>query len=251
MDMNAIGPRDIVPVLIKINKYSNSLAEKNCELFNMIIRFAIQHGYRAPYTEINLTGLIPHEDGLPKTMPADVRVLFRSIETYPTEIMRFAMKMQFLTYLRSSETMGAEWSEFNMDEKIWLIPGPRMKTKQPHAVPLTTQMVSLLNELQLITGHTKYLYPSKHNSKNNVRDSLSNAFRNHGLVITPHMCRSVASTWQKRQSPAYSPYVVEAQLSHATKNKVQAAYEIDPHLMYMSERRVMLQDWNDYLYSVD
>lgn len=246
-DIASIHTAEIVPLLERVDKRSNSLARKNQELVSMIIKYAVQRGYRPPYTQLDLSGLIPRKPRTPKVIPKDIPATFLRIDEYPERVMRYAMKIQFYGFLRSSETMGAAWSEFDFEKKEWHVPKARMKMRRPHIVPLVPQMISLLEELKKITGETPYLFPSTHNEKAMCGDALSKAFRSLSLVIVPHGCRTAAGTWMRNNK--YAPHLVEAQLSHVEKSQVAAAYQDEPHLLYLDERHSMMKAWADYLFS--
>lgn len=244
-DIKDIHAADVVPLLEKIERRSNSLARKNQELVSMIIRYAVQRGFRPPYTTIDLSGVIVRRAGKERMIPEDIQVTFSKINSCASPVMKAAMRLQFLCFLRSSELMGGKWDEIDFKKKEWHIPSERMKMRRPHVVPLSRQSLSVLRDLKILTGGTPYLFPSSHNESSMVRDSLSKSFRSAGLGIDPHRCRRVASTWLR--NAGHPPYVVELQLSHAEKNQVVGAYLHRPHLMYMDERKKMMQDWADYL----
>jgi len=246
-DIASIHTAEIVPLLERINKRSNSLAIKNQELVGMIIKYAVQRGYRPPYTQLDLSGLIPRKPRTPKVIPKDIPATFKRIDEYPESVMRYAMKLQFYGFLRSSETMGAEWKEFDFKKQEWHVPKERMKMRRPHVVPLARQIIILLKELKKITGETPYLFPSLHNQKAMCGDALSKAFRSNNLVIVPHGCRTAAGTWMRNNK--FAPHLVESQLSHVEKNEVAAAYQNEPHLLYLEERHTMMQAWANYLLS--
>lgn len=250
-DIKDVHTRDVVSLLESINKRSNSLAVKNQKLVSMIIKFAIQRGYREPYTNLDLAGLIKQKKPAIKRTPSNITAIFKKIDDYPESVMRYAMQLQFLTFLRASETMGAEWSEFNLKKKEWLIPAERMKMNRPHVVPLARQTVALLKDLKKFIGEGGiYLFPSTESKAGHlVRDSLSKAFREAELDVTPHECRTVASTWLR--NAGFAPHLTETQLSHAESNAVAAAYQSEPHLLYLQERHPMMQAWADCLIPVD
>lgn len=246
-DIANIHTAEIVQMLERINKRSNSLAIKNQELVSMIIKYAVQRGFRPPYTQLDLSGVIPRKPRTPKVIPKDIPATFKRIDEYSESVMRYAMKLQFYGFLRSSETMGAKWSEFDFKKKEWYVPKERMKMRRPHVVPLARQIINLLLDLQKITGGTPYLFPSMHNEKAMGGDALSKAFRSLNLVIVPHGCRTAAGTWMRNNK--FAPHLVESQLSHVEKNEVAAAYQNEPHLMYLDERHAMMKAWADYLFS--
>jgi integrase len=188
--------------------------------------------------------------------PAEVGELLRAIDGYAGEpATRCALRLAALTFVRPGELRAAVWSEFNLDGKnpIWLIPGPRMKMKLEHHVPLSRQAVAVLRELQPFTGHGKYLFPSLRGRDRCMSDNTLNAaLRRLGYTnqqMTAHGFRSMASTMLNSQltddeERRFDSDWIERQLAHVEPNAVRAAYNSAQHL---PERRRMLQWWADYL----
>jgi len=247
-DIATLAPVEVVPVLEKINERSNSLAIKNVELVGMIIKYSIQKGWRPPYTNFDLSGLIKVKARTPKVIPTNLPVIFQSVEQYSNFVMRTAMQMQFLFWLRSSETMGARWEEIDFKKREWHVAKERMKMKRPHVVPLPTQAVVILKKLKEVTGYSPFLFPSPFVADAHLhRDSLSKAFREHNCIIQPHGMRTAANTWLKDKG--FAPHVVRLQMSHVSKDKIGNSYLDKPWLMYLKERHVLMQSWADYLHS--
>ena len=74
--------------------------------------------------------------------------LLRRIEVYQgTHVTRLALKLMALTFVRTSELIGARWSEFNLKAARWDIPAERMKMRTPHIVPLARQSIEVLETL--------------------------------------------------------------------------------------------------------
>jgi integrase len=71
-----------------------------------------------------------------------------------------ALKLAPLVFVRPGELRKAEWIEFDLDGAEWRIPAQRMKTRQPHVVPLATQTVAILRDLYPLTGRGRYVFPS-------------------------------------------------------------------------------------------
>jgi integrase len=67
---------------------------------------------------------------------------------------RYALELMALTFVRTSELIGARWDEFDLAARQWKIPAERMKMRTPHIVALSTQTLALLARLQLLTGTT-------------------------------------------------------------------------------------------------
>jgi len=161
--------------------------------------------------------------------------------------------------VRPTELTSAEWSEFDLEKSIWVIPAKRRKLLQhikdankpedAHKVPLSRQAINIIKNLQQYTGSGKYLFPSvRTRSRPISNDTIRSALRVMGFdnnTITAHGFRGVASTFLN--TLGYRSEVIEAQLSHKDKNEIRSAYN---HADYMEERKAMLQEWANYLDSL-
>ena len=138
-------------------------------------------------------------------------------------------------------------SEFDLETAEWNIPADRMKTKQPHLVPLSQQAVAILRELHKLTGEGKYLFPSLRSSKRPMSNvAMLAAFRRMGFEkeeMTTHGFRAMARTILD-EVLQFRPDFIEHQLAHAVKDPNGRAYNRTAHL---AERRKMMQVWADYL----
>lgn len=155
-------------------------------------------------------------------------------------IIIIAIKLLILTCVRSKELRYAEWSEFDFDEKLWLIPSEKMKSKREHKVPLTPEMIHLLENLKQYSGNSVYLFPSKR-SKDGVigENTLNVAIDKIGYKgkVNPHGFRATAKTaWIEA---GYSDLATELQLAHVDKNQVREAYNYRTQLL--EERREMME----------
>jgi integrase len=97
-----------------------------------------------------------------KELPA----LLRKIEVYQgTHVTRLAIKFMALTFVRTSELIGALWDEIDFEAKRWNIPAERMKMRTPHIVPLSKQAIEVLHTLHTLTGGAELLFPGDRNGK--------------------------------------------------------------------------------------
>ena len=138
---------------------------------------------------------------------------------------KFALRLLALTFVRTGELRGAEWTEFDLDGAMWRISAERMKMRALHHVPLARQAVAMLKELQALNGDGRLLFPSqisreKSMSENTVLYVLY-GMGYHGRA-TGHGFRATASTLLNEMN--WKPDVIERQLAHTEKNKVRAAY---------------------------
>jgi integrase len=139
----------------------------------------------------------------------------------------------------------AEWAEFNLADAEWRIPAARMKMREQHLVPLSTQALELLQAFQPITGSDRYVFPSVRITERAISDNTINAaLRRPGFSgdeMVSHGFRSTASTCLNELG--WHPDLIELQLAHAERNEVRGAYN---RAQRLGERRKMMQAWADY-----
>ncbi len=174
--------------------------------------------------------------------------LLRAIDGYDgTPETLYALQLLALTFLRPGELRQAEWSEFELEQCVWTIPGPRMKMRKPHKVPLAPQALEVLKQLQAITGRGKFLFPSVRSSSRCLSENTLNAaLRRLGYTseqMTAHGFRAAASSLLN-ESGLWNPDAIEAQLAHRESNEVRRAYA---RAEYWDERVRMMTWWADKL----
>jgi integrase len=137
------------------------------------------------------------------TEPARVDELLRAIEGYSGQpITAFALRLAPLV-VRRSERRGAEWSEFDREAADWRVAAARMKMGEQHIAPTSRQGVSILRELQILTGGGPYVFPSLLSAERPMSNNTINAaLRRLGYDSdeqTGHGFRSMASTLLNEQ----------------------------------------------------
>ncbi len=159
---------------------------------------------------------------------------------------RYAIKLLMLTFVRTNELINARWEEIDFNNAQWTIPAERMKTRVPHIVPLSTQTLELFRLLYEMHGNREFVFPNQVNP----RKTMSNSTILRGLYqlgykgkLTGHGFRATAmSAIQEKLGYRYE--VVDRQLAHAPKTKVQAAYD---RAKFLDERTKMMQEWADFI----
>jgi len=182
---------------------------------------------------------VKHHKPLPaKEIPAFMQAL-RKFGGYRTT--SIAIELLLLTFVRTVELRKAEWQEFDLDNAIWRIPAHKMKMKEEHIVPLSTQAIALLRELKVWTGNRTTLFPNYRTPANLMTaTTINRSLERMGYAgkLSGHGFRGTASTILHEKG--YRPEVIERQLAHAERNQVKAAYN---HAEYLQERITMMQDW--------
>ena len=181
------------------------------------------------------------------TDPKQLGELLRAIDAYSgSHTVLTALRLAPLVFVRPTELRAAEWSEFHLDLQEWRIPGSRMKMRVPHIVPLSTQVIALLKDIQPVTGDGRYVFPSPRSRTRPLSNvALLAALRRMGYeqgTLTVHGFRSTASTLLNEQG--WRADAIERQLAHGERDHVRATYN---HAEYLAERRLMMQAWADYL----
>lgn len=172
-------------------------------------------------------------------------MFLRAINTSETRaVTSIAVKLMALTFVRTSELMGAELHEIDLEAKKWRITAERMKMKSPHIVPLATQALDLLTTLKEITGWSLYLFPREHDPKKPWVTTLSCKPLNAWVIKAKWQATALEALPARYcMSRLYTEHI-ELQLAHAPRNAVSAAYN---HPLYLQPLTVMMQQLADYL----
>jgi integrase len=177
---------------------------------------------------------------------SELRQLSERLEqTRSSASIGIAIRLLLLTFVRPGELRCAAWSEFDLGAKEWRIPAERMKMREAHIVPLSTQAVALLNELQKHGVMREQLFPNVRDPKRCMSPTtLNRSLERMGYSgkFSAHGFRATASTLLNEMG--YRPDVIERQLAHGERNQVRASYN---RAAYMAERRTMMQAWADFI----
>jgi integrase len=172
----------------------------------------------------------------------------------PTRVM---FQLMMMTFVRTSELTETPWSEIDLVNESWVIDWRRMKMgkkkvkprKVNHHVFLPRQGWELLRELHAITGGNPYLFPNmRDHTKPATNFGILAALKRMGYSgkMTGHGFRSLAMGVIKERL-GYRHEVVDRQLSHASGDTYGEAYD---RAMFLDERKVMMQQYADYLDTV-
>ena len=229
---------------------ARDIAKRALETTGQVFRYAIAHGHarRNPASEIRPSDILKstRKVNYARVDAKELPSLLKAIEVYQgTHVTRLAIKLIALTFVRTSELIGAKWAEFDIEAGRWDIPAERMKMRTPHIVPLATQAIEVLEMLHLLTGESEWLFPGDRSAaKPMSNNTILKALDRMGYKgrMTGHGFRGLASTILHEKG--YNHEHIELQLAHAPRNAVSAAYN---HALYLEPRAKMMQDWADYL----
>ena len=218
---------------------------------SQVLRYAIATGRAERDCAADLKGALPpykkgHHAAI--TEPKQVAPLLRAIDDFEGSfVVKCALRISPYVFVRPGELRRAEWSEIDLEAGEWNIPGDKMKMKQSHLVPLSSQAIEIFKELQPLTGHSKYVFPCYRSPLRPMSENaLRVALRRMGYSndeMTPHGFRAMARTILDEVLQVRPDYI-EHQLAHAVKDPNGRAYNRTAHL---TERKKMMQLWADYL----
>ena len=218
----------------------------NC---SQIFRYAIATGRAVRDPVPDLRGALPPARGgnfAAITEPAKVAELLRAIDAFSgTFVVKSALLLAPLLFVRPGELRRAEWADFDLDKAEW---GYFVtKTKSDHLVPLASQAVAILKELHALTGHGRYVFPGRDPHKAMSEAAVNAALRRMGYdtktEITGHGFRAMARTILHEELHQ-KPEVIEHQLAHKVPDALGTAYN---RTKFLKERKAMMQLWADYL----
>jgi len=242
---------EIVEILKRVATRTLETSHRIKTAFYHIFHYAKLHGKIENNPAADLRKILPtvkYTHMAAPTDPKEVTPLLRAIDGFEGSfIVKCALQLAPLVFVRPGELRKAEWSEFDLDAATWNIPAEKMKMRQPHLVPLSRQVVAILKELQLLTGHGRYLFPCHRSPLRCMSENTVNAsLRRMGFdktEITGHGFRAMART-MLHEILQFTPDAIEAQLAHAVPDRLGRAYNRTSHL---AERKKMMQQWADYL----
>ncbi|MDO9583756.1 MAG: tyrosine-type recombinase/integrase [Desulfomicrobium sp.] len=226
-------------------------AHRELSTCGQIFRYGVANGYCDRDIATDLRGALKpvvHTHHPSITDQDGVADLLRRIDEYQGgNVVRCALRLAPLFFVRPGELRHAEWSEFNIERQEWRIPSEKMKARVLHIIPLSKQALTILeNELRPLSGAGRYLFPGRRGSARPMSENTVNAaLRYMGYEkeeMTGHGFRSMASTLLNELG--YNRDHIERQLAHGERNEVRSAYN---YAEYLPERRKMMQEWADYL----
>ncbi len=270
---SAIGKRNIAELksrdlltLIKVVEQSGRLevASRLQQRTTAIMRYAVQGGLIDYNPAQEMAGAVAsnNRQHRPALELKHTPELLQRIDSYTGRpLIRLAVELTQLIFIRSSELCFTCWSEIDFETSMWTIPlerepiegvkhshsGSKMRT--PHLVPLSSQALVVLKEIKAINGGHNLIFigdrnPEKPMSENTVNIALRGMGYDTKTEVCGHGFRAIACS-ALIEGGLWSKDAVERQMSHQERNSVRAAYIHKAE--HLDERRLMVQWWTDYL----
>ncbi len=246
LPVDAITP----PILLRMAQVveargAHEMARSVLQYCGQVFRYAIATSRATSDPTRDLRGALkPYKKGrIPALTFRELPKFLQDLENSGMfEITYLATKLMMLTFVRTSELIGAKKGEIDFKNKMWEIPAERMKMERPHMVPLSRQALAILKRLFEYNPASEYLFPSpqgwrKHISNNTVLFAIYDM--GYKGRMTGHGFRALAMSTIKEEL-GYRHEVIDRQLAHIEPNKIKAAYD---RAEFLEERKKMMQDW--------
>lgn len=214
-----------------------------------IFRYAVATGRteRDPTSDLRGALQTVKTEHLPALVePKAVGELLRAIDGFRGSFqVQCALRLAPMLFVRPGELRKAKWADFDLDRAEWryLV----TKTKTEHIVPLASQAIAILQELQPLSGHREHVFPGREPAKPMSDAAVNAALRRMGYdtktEITGHGFRAMARTLLHEEL-GFAPEVIEHQLAHKVPDTLGAAYN---RTKFLKQRTTMMQAWADYL----
>ncbi len=253
LPVHEITAADLLQVLRKLEDAGSlEMLSKVTQRVRLVFALAVIEGKipANPASDLKSALKTPVSKNYRHVSIAEFPRLLRDIDDYDHisgvyPVTRLAMQLLALVFTRTKELRTLEWVDIDFEKQLIEIPADRMKMNQPHLVPLSTQSISIIEELKIYTSGSRYLFCQQNNkhkpmSENAVLYALY-SMGYHGKM-TGHGFRHTAST--QLNEMGFRPDLIEKQLAHGDSNKIRAVYN---KALYLPERAEMLQSWADYI----
>jgi len=242
---------DILQVVKRPQSQSKlETAHRTLQAIGQVFRYAVQYGKALRDVTSDLRGALPSPEVKHMasfTEPKQVAELLRAIDAFQgTFTVECALRLAPLVFTRPSELRRAKWADIDLDGGVWAY--RVSKTKTDHIVPLSTQAIDILKQLHPQSGHGEFVFQGGHNPQKPMSEAAINAaLKRMGYdtqtQITGHGFRAMARTLLHERLNI-APAIIEHQLAHKVPDALGQAYN---RTKFMEQRKVMMQQWADYL----
>ncbi|QLV88288.1 tyrosine-type recombinase/integrase [Citrobacter sp. RHBSTW-00678] len=250
MEINEIEPMQILEVIRRFeDRGAMERANKARRRCGEVFRYAIVTG-RAKYNPA--PDLADAMKGYRKKnypfLPADQIPAFnKALAGFSGSIVsRIATQVLQYTVLRTKELRSMQWSNVDFETRTITIAEEVMKGRRPHLVPMSDQVISLLEALKPVTQPiSRFVFAGRNDKTKPISENaVLLVIRQIGYegMASGHGFRHQFSTiMNEHEWPADA---IEKQLAHANSGSIRGIYN---HAQYMDKRREMMQWWADWL----
>ncbi|MBU2941887.1 tyrosine-type recombinase/integrase [Shimia thalassica] len=250
MPIDSIGQPEVMMCLAPIWTEKHETARRLSQRIKVVLDVAKSKGFRFgenPVTAIKDAQVLPKVKAKPKHHKAmhwqDVPAFYAQLAARNAMAAK-ALMFTCLTGGRTGEVLGMRWKEVDFENRIWTCPAARMKTGEEHRVPLTDEMVSIIEPLRAMQSELVFEGQKRHHPLSNMA-MLMLLRRMDVAEATVHGLRSTFRDWAAEVANVPRE-VAEKSLAHAVGNEVERAYARSDLL---EKRRALMRNWSRYVAS--
>lgn len=252
--VSELEPPDFLATVRRIEARGyHETAHRALQRCGQVMRFAVAEGLASRDPTADLRGALASWEvkHMPSvTDPTRVGQILKMFDeefkgTFPVQC---ALKLAPLLFTRPQELRRARWADIDLKEAMWSVPAEEMKMREPLLVPLPSQAVEILKDMEAYSGHLEWVFPGARDPKKHMSDAAVNkAMQRLGIdtqtELTGHGFRAMARTILHERL-GFDPHWIEQQLAHKTPGPLGAAYA---RAKFLDQRKEMMQSWADYL----
>ena len=248
MPIDKIGQPEILTCLSPIWTDKHETAKRVSQRIKAVLDVAKSKGFRTgenPVTEIKDAKVLPKVTAKPKHHKAmrwqDLPSFYADLKSRSAMSAK-ALMFTCLTGSRTSEVLGIKWSEIDFKTGLWTCPAERMKGHEEHQVPLTQEMIDIIEPLKAMASSYVFEGQKRHKPLSNM--SMLMLLRRMKMEdVTVHGFRSTFRDWVSEVTDAPRE-VAEMSLSHKVGSDVERAYA---RSKLLDKRRALMERWSDYV----
>ena len=252
MPVDAIGQPEVLMCLSPIWTEKHETARRLAQRIKIVLDVARSKGFRDaenPVTAIRDAGVLPKVKARPKRHKAmdwrDVPAFYADLAGRNAMAAK-ALMVTCLTALRTSEVLNARWEEFDFEARVWTIPAARMKAAEVHRLPLTDEMLVIIEPLKAMQSEYVFEGQKRHKPLSNM--SMLMLLRRMKIEgATVHGLRSTFRDWAAEVAKAPRE-VAEMALAHKVGSEVEQAYARSDLL---DRRRTLMERWCGFVVGKD
>jgi len=247
-----VSPHELLATLRRIERKGHRESARRARSFaSRVFRYAVatlraEHDPAQPLRGALIAPVTKHYAAI--TDPAKLGGLLRAIDGFEgSPVTLQALRISPHVFVRPGELRHASWDEIDFEQAIWRIPAGRMKSRKPHHVPLSSQVLAMFREHGELRGRKGYVFASLSTRGRPMSENTINAALRRlgysGDEMTAHGMRATASTLLN-ESGLWSSDAIERSLAHSDTNAVRGIYHRGQH---WEERVRMVQWWSNHL----
>ncbi|MEP3033105.1 MAG: tyrosine-type recombinase/integrase [Pseudoruegeria sp.] len=250
MPVDSIDQPEVLMCLSPIWTDKHETARRLSQRIKIVLDVAKSKGFRSgenPVTAIKDAQVLPKVKAKPKHHMAmrwqEVPEFYADLKN-KSAMSAKALMFTCLTGSRTGEVLGLRWAELDFEERLWVCPADRMKTGEEHRVPLTDEMLSIIEPLRGMQSEYVFEGQKRHQPLSNM--SMLMLLRRMKVEgVTVHGFRSTFRDWAGEEANVPRE-VAEKSLAHTVGSDVERAYARSDLL---EKRRVLMKEWSQFVAS--